>query len=161
MRVQHCATLFGTQSIIFCSKYYSESLTHSHSRITPHDVSRGVTVNVPTIEKYVLPIQIKPNFVEAFAAKRYFLLYCSFSVCVCHGILLMPTIQNPRPSVWNAKPKEQTKTGRPYRRRQDNYKHRASQVEVEPITNPLIASPQMPKRTLNFSIQKIFFKTVY
>ena len=140
VRVQHCATLFGTQSIIFCSKYYSESLTHSHSRITPHDVSRGVTVNVPTIENTTVPINIKPpsNFAEASSAKRYFLLYCSFSVCVCHGILLMPTIQNPRPSVWNAKPKEQTKTGRPYRRRQDYSKWCASQVE--PITIPLIAT---------------------
>ena len=75
VRVQHCATLFGTQSIIFCSKYYSESLTHSHSRITPQDVSRGVTVNVPTIENTTVPIQIKPpsNFAEAAAAKRYFL----------------------------------------------------------------------------------------
>ena len=59
-------------------------------------------------------------------------------VCVCHGIFLMPTIQNPRPSVWNAKPEAQTKTRRPYRRRQDNSKWHASQVE--PITNPLIAN---------------------
>ena len=86
-------------------------------------MSRGVTVNVPTIEKYVLPIQIKPNFVEASAAKRYFLL----SPLVC--VILMPTIQNPHPPVWNAKPEAQTKTRRSYRRRQDNSKHRASQVE--------------------------------
>ena len=41
----------------------------------------------------------------------------------------MPTIQNPRPSVWNAKPEAQTKTRRPYRRRQDNSKWHASQVK--------------------------------
>ena len=52
----------------------------------------------------------------------------------------MPTIQNPRPPAWNAKPEAQTKTRRAYRRRQDNSKQRASQVEVEPITIPLIAT---------------------